>query len=105
MSRFPMPRYPDGWFQIAYADDNDLWELPYVGFDNVASTDPWGKIAGVSEEANWVWRNSGRGGANPLIGDYDHDEFLIFRTSVPTPGALGVLALGGVSCVRRRRTC
>ena len=21
MSRFPMPRYPSGWFQVAYADD------------------------------------------------------------------------------------
>jgi MYXO-CTERM domain-containing protein len=90
--------------QVALADLNGLWELPYVGFDNVSATDPWGKIAGVSEDANWVWRSSGRGGPNPLLGDYDHDEFLIFRTTpVPTTGAASVLALGGIATIRRRR--
>lgn len=89
--------------QIAFANTIDGWELPYVGFNNVESSDPWGKIAGVSEEANWIWRNSGRAGENPLIGDVNHDEFLIFRKAIPTPGAASVLALGGVATIRRRR--
>lgn len=90
--------------QIAYADQIDAWEQPYFGFSNVESTEPWGKIAGVSEDANWIWRNSGRGGVNPLIGNVNHDEFLIFRQEVPTPGALTLFALGGVASIRRRRT-
>lgn len=91
--------------QVALADALDLWATPYVGFNNLDSTDPWGKIDGISEDANWVWHGSGRGGPNPLLGNVNHDEFLIFRMSseVPTPGAASVIALGGIAAYRRRR--
>ncbi len=89
--------------QVMFADINDAWELPYVGESNTGATRPWGKISGVSEEANWVWRGSGRGGPDPLKGDVNHDEFLIFRTQVPTPGAVSVIILGGIASFRRRR--
>lgn len=91
--------------QIALADLNDAWELPYVGFDNTSGTPNWGQIAGISDAARWVWRDSGRSGDNPLIGDFDHDEFLIFRmrSEVPTPGAASVIAMGGLAAYRRRR--
>jgi 3-ketosteroid 9alpha-monooxygenase subunit A len=38
MSRFPMPRYPDGWFQIAYSDElgpGAVMPLRYFGKDLV----------------------------------------------------------------------
>src|SRR5688572_29591868 len=38
MSRFPMPRYPNGWFQVAYADDlkpGAALPLRYFGRDLV----------------------------------------------------------------------
>jgi len=99
----PAPDAPTIAAQIALADTNNAWEIPFVGFDNVAATRPWGKIAGVSEEANWVWKASGDPRDNPLIGGSNSGEFLIFRTSVPTPGAVSVLVLGGVASIRRRR--
>jgi len=91
--------------QIALADVTDAWELPFVGPNNLSSTAPWGKIDGIVEDANWTWRDSGRGDGNPLIGDHDHDEFLIFRmrAEVPAPGAVSVLALSGIAAARRRR--
>ena len=38
MSRFPMPRYPNGWFQVAYSDEvgpGDVVPLAYFGRDLV----------------------------------------------------------------------
>ena len=38
MSRFPMPRYPDGWYQVAYSEDlkpGDVEPLKYFGRDLV----------------------------------------------------------------------
>ena len=34
MSRFPFPRYPNGWFQVAYADElapGGVMPLKYFG--------------------------------------------------------------------------
>lgn len=88
--------------QVAFADANGLWELPFVGPENSASVPNWGAISGVSSEANWVWRDSGRTESSPLQGGVNHDEFLIFRTTVPTPGAFGLLSLGVATASRRR---
>ena len=99
------PDVADMAAQIAIADSTGAWEIPFVGFDNVNTTRPWGKIAGISEEANWVWRDSGDLRNNPLIGGSNSGEYLIFRTTaIPTPGAVSVLALGGLASIRRRRT-
>jgi len=89
--------------QVALADANELWEAPYVGFENSPAAMNWGQVAGVSEDARWVWRDSGRGGPDPLLQGYNHDEFLIFRTAVPAPGGVALIALASIAAVRRRR--
>ena len=46
MSRFPMPRYPNGWFQVAYTDElgpGEVRPLRYFGRDLVLFRDDDGK--------------------------------------------------------------
>jgi uncharacterized protein (TIGR03382 family) len=40
---------------------------------------------------------------DPLIGGVDVGEYLVFCIPVPTPGALALMALGGLLTIRRRR--
>jgi hypothetical protein len=73
---------------VTLANAGNAWKKPYVGPTNantqqIYTTVPNGfKIAGIQDEANWVWYDSGKGSEkSPFIG-YNHDEFLIFR--IPT---------------------
>ncbi len=87
----------------AQADSNNLWENPYVGPKNKSTTQPWGKIAGIDENARWTWGNPNNV-ANPLIGGADHAEYQIFRLAiVPTPGAFGIASAGLLLIARRRK--
>lgn len=88
--------------QVANANKNYLWQLPYVGDRNIDSTAPWGKIAGISEDSRWMW-NHHEGVSNPLVGGGNADEMLIFRFFVPTPGTGVCAALGGLVLFRRKR--
>lgn len=85
----------------AQADTNHLWMSPYVGPANLTTTNPWGKIAGISEQARWSWGNPD-GMSNPLIGGTNHDEYQIFRLSVPTPGTIALGVMGAALLARRR---
>lgn len=87
---------------VAFADLNSLWEAPFVGATNGSSPEPWGMISGISESAQWMWR-AAAGDENPLIGGSGEGEMLIFRTAVPAPGAAAMIALGGLTALRRRR--
>ena len=64
---------------------------------------PWGKIPGISDNAQWIWGDA-------LIGDSD-PEYQLFRLNtaavpVPEPAMFGMLAAGmlGLGIFRRRRT-
>ncbi len=84
------------------ADTNHTWRTPYVGPKNLSSTAPWGKIAGIDENARWTWGNPFNVG-NPLIGGANHVEYQVFRMTVPGPGGAGLLAAGLLLVSRRRR--
>jgi hypothetical protein len=66
---------------IAYATANNLWvpATTVAGYANGVA--PWGTRPGIPESAMWLWHDSGRNGPapSPLIGSYNHDEFLVFR--------------------------
>ena len=98
----PAPTIPDLASRVAYADLNNTWETPFTGGTNGIS--PWGSIAGIANDINWMWRTNGDD-ANPLIGGTDTEEYLIFRmpTSVPAPGALALAGVGCMALSRRRR--
>lgn len=84
------------------ADTNSEWETPYVGPKNLTSTAPWGKIAGVDEDARWTWGNPNNS-SNPLIGGTNHIEYQIFRLSVPGPSGAGLAMAGMLAASWRRR--
>lgn len=88
--------------QIGIADAGELWETPYVGDANAPSAGPWGKIAGVADDARWMWRSTGDE-RNALIGGADHGEYLIFKRAIPTPGTTILAAAGGLAFLGRRR--
>jgi len=85
---------------VAFADSNSLWEGVFSGGNNGIS--PWGTIAGISNNAKWMWKNVA-GDPDPTQGGSGAAEMLIFRTSVPAPGSLALLGLGGLAVARRRR--
>jgi hypothetical protein len=45
---------------------------------------PWGKFQAISYDSKWIWHQSGKcpGQSSPLIGNCNHDEYLIFRLPV-----------------------
>lgn len=88
---------------VAAADLGDLWEAPYVGQGNLASTGPWGQISGITSDAKWTWGNP-NGLADPLRGGNDHAEYQVFRISVvPTSGTASLAGVALLAFGRRRR--
>lgn len=86
---------------VDFADANALWESPYVG--NANGDDPWGTIAGISNDARWMWRDTA-GDVDPLHGGSGLGEMLIFRIAVPAPATAGMIGLAGLGTLRRRRS-
>ena len=87
-----------GW--IGFATTNNLWETPYVGGANGIS--PWGTVPGIGSTARWMWTQI-PGDGDPLSGGSGYGETLLFRMAIPTPGAMSLLAMGGLLAMRRRR--
>jgi len=95
---------------IAFATTNSLWQTPdsHPDYQNSMSPLPWGTQAGISGTAWWIWHDSGdQASPAPYPAPFDgfnHDEFLIFRVpNVPEPASAGLLALGSMVVLRRRR--
>lgn len=85
---------------ILTADTGNLWETPFIGGAN--GTGAWGPIAGITNDARWMWCNV-PGDDNPLDGGSGYGEMLIFRVDVPAPGSAALIGLGGLTLIRRRR--
>ncbi|MCC6425913.1 MAG: hypothetical protein IT435_03735 [Phycisphaerales bacterium] len=85
---------------VTFADSNNLWETPFVGAANGIS--PWGTVPGINGDANWMWYNTPND-IDPLQGGSGAGEMLIFRTSVPAPGAAALAGLAALAGFRRRR--
>jgi hypothetical protein len=73
---------------ISWANHNDHWVPAVTVPGYINGCQPWGTISGIPSEAAWIWHDSGRNGPppSPLVGSFNHDEYLIFR------------ALGGSTC-------
>jgi hypothetical protein len=114
-----MPSQTEVNTAIAFAEANGLWVTPSSasGYDNDLSTPitgytwEWGSTyANIEPSASWIWYDSGNDpyvgnfAPVPLIG-FNHDEFLVFRVAgaAPEPATLGLLALGLVPALLRRR--
>jgi hypothetical protein len=69
---------------ITSANSANAWKATAVGPTNANSSQIYAgasnlKVANISDDANWIWYDSGRnGGHSPFLG-FNHDEFLIFR--------------------------
>jgi len=102
---------------IAYATTNNLWVAPSTapGYDNDPSTPttpysyPWGSLVlpNIPSSAQWIWYDSGLSSPGAFavpINGFNHDEFLVFRVPgvAPEPVSAALLALGGLSVLRRR---
>ena len=83
------------------------WVPVTIGGSN--GIQPWGDLSSIDDDASWMWYDSGKQGGTlaPFRGGFDHDEYLIFRASVPEPSAvialLAVSALG-LGKLRRRHS-
>lgn len=88
--------------EIQKADAQNLWQVPFVGPGNLSSTTPWGQVPGITSAAKWMWINT-PGDTDPLNGGSGYGEVLIFRTAVPTPGAMALFGVGGLLAMRRKR--
>lgn len=73
--------------QIQLANSNNAWKATAVGPRNADSNQIFGgaatlKIANVTDEAKWIWHDSGRNGSQSPFEGFNHEEFLIFRIPV-----------------------
>ncbi len=114
-----MPSQAEVDIAIAFAEANGLWVTPTSasGYDNDNSTliapynTEWGSTySNIQPSASWIWYDSGKDpyagnfAPVPLIG-FNHDEFLVFRIAgaAPEPATLGLLLVGGLTLLRRRK--
>ncbi len=83
---------------IALANAFSTWQAPNFVADQ--GTSPWGSIAGISEDAKFIWKE--------VVLLPENLNYQIFRTAVahtPLPAALPLFATGllGLAWIRRRQ--
>ncbi len=88
--------------QIGIADAGNLWRTPVNGGAN--GVGPWGTIAGISNQAHWMWANPDNVPDPFGYPGYNAGEYLIFRLPiVPTPGTAVLAGAGLLVGLRRKR--
>lgn len=95
----PHPTIAEMMNWMGIADSNEFWQAPFVG--NANGDQPWGTIAGIDNEARWMWASAGED-PDPLHGGSGLGELLVFRIT-PAPGALAAFGMAGLAGLRRRR--
>ncbi|HYF14914.1 MAG TPA: hypothetical protein VD971_07580 [Phycisphaerales bacterium] len=88
--------------QIALATGGNLWRTPSVGQNNTPATVPWNEIPGITQDARWIWANS-LAGEDVFSPGADHGEFLLFRVTIPSPGAFAMAGVAGLVALARPR--
>jgi hypothetical protein len=100
----PPPTVANLSHYIGVANNTSGWETIAVGGLNGDA--PWGTVDGISPNAHWMWGQDKVGNPSPFDPGADHGEYLIFRTTVPEPATMALLALSALSLMsgaRRRR--
>ncbi len=100
-SNSPAPTANEIAAQVSLATSGELWTTPFVGASNGSAPQPWGQIAGIDDEANWMW-SAPEGVDNPLNPGANHGEYLIFRTVVPTPASAALIGCALLIAPRKR---
>lgn len=107
----PPPTLPNLSAQIVLANAGSNpsggWVTPTASpLNNAAGGIHGVTIAGIDPLAHWMWYDSGLDGSpNAPFDGFNHQEYLIFRIPVtaPEPTTAGLILLGGVAMLTRRR--
>jgi hypothetical protein len=95
----PHPTAGEVSVQIALANSNNAWQTPNTYQPNVDSTQPWGHIDGISNQARWIWAD---GAGNVFDPGQNVGEYLIFCAQVvPGPGSMALAGIAGLMLLRR----
>jgi len=98
----------DAWVQgdIVHLDSHDFWRFDDLGFMPVPQTGSNPRtlvLSNVLGENVLPWLQDGQ--LNVLVADDVAVDYAVLdiRTELPEPGTLGLLALGGLALIRRKR--
>ena len=102
--RFPFPRYPRGWFQVAYSDEiapGQVVPLKYFGKDLVAFRSATGKLSVLDAFCPHLGAHLGHGGkvdGETLVCPFHSWKFAPTGECVEVPYAPKVPPRAGVAC-------
>jgi hypothetical protein len=95
------PSAGDVTTQIGIANATNGWRTPVVDGNN--GVGPWGTIAGISNQARWMWANPDNVPDPFGFPGYNAGEYLIFCVPIPSAGTGALAGLGLLVGLRRKR--
>lgn len=95
------PTAADVTTQIGIANATNGWRTPAVDGNN--GVGPWGTIAGISNQARWMWANPDNVPDPFGFPGYNAGEYLIFCVPIPSAGTGALAGLGLLVGLRRKR--